>query len=107
MWITKAPVDMPGATHTCVPPQRHPVRPMPPRSLMADPSKWKPTYEAHGWEPDGEFGDVWMCDDCLTVWMIHREPHRMSSHGPTVFRPKWKQAGWFRSRQVRRKAGWI
>ncbi|QLF83612.1 hypothetical protein SEA_REDWATTLEHOG_109 [Gordonia phage RedWattleHog] len=56
--------------------------------------------------PDGKVGDVWLCDECLTVWKVGQEiGPRTYPYTPGALRPVWRRAGWWTTRKARRAVG--
>ena len=45
--------------------------PPPPDQPHVCPYPVRPPADREGWEPDGEHGDLWMCDDCGAIWIVH------------------------------------
>lgn len=63
-WLRMAP-EPPPASHTCLPPMR--PAPRPAGSLSTSP---RPNDRIN--EAAGDDGYLWMCDDCLAVWIIRK-----------------------------------
>lgn len=45
--------------------------PPPPAVPHVCPYPVRPPADREGWEPDGEHGDLWMCDDCGAIWIVY------------------------------------
>lgn len=94
-WVKQKPTV---SAHRCTPPTRERVFRVPGSDIG---------HTEH--EPDGEFGDLWRCDRCRTLWRIGnacdycdpREPGNLRSsqgrhpglvHG--AVKTKWRHATW-------------
>lgn len=106
-WIQKTPQAPDFAPeHTCSPPMREVYAPRPPRSLCS-PEVYSGPRRTVLDGPDGAVGDVWMCDDCMTVWVVTVHWRYTSGNGGRSHYRQWDRAGWWKSRRARCAAGWV
>lgn len=99
MWVRHTAANL-EARHKCdLPVTREKVRP--PTAWMAPGASRAPVPVGPP-IPDGAPGDVWMCDECLAVWMI-RTVERYRTPYSRILVPVWRRAGWWRTRRVRRE----
>lgn len=105
-WIQKTPQAPDFAPeHTCSLPMK-PVLVNPPPASMCAPGVSRAPVRV-GDQPDGAVGDVWMCDDCMTVWVVTVHWRYTSGNGGRAHYRQWDRAGWWKSRRARRAAGWV